>query len=129
MVDLHNFIVTWVVMDDVIDRVKAEGLASDSMVKRRAQQIWVEFCFTLEVYHTAQGVEGTQAEFMCAWLWLGHSWAECKMLLTTLFRTSSSKRALPETFRADTMKRLRTNLDQTYKPVTREEAQTRGDAV
>ena len=107
---------TWVVKDDVIGRVKAEGLTSDNEVERRAQQIWEQLCFPLDIYCTAQGEEGTQAEFMLAWLCSGYSWAESKKHLTTLSRSNASKRSLPESFRAEAMKRLRENLAKTYNP-------------
>ena len=129
MVDKNGFTMTWVVKDDVIDMVEAESvttlrhLPSDvakAEVERRAQRIWDnpvhKVCFPLDIYRTAQGKEGTQAEFMCEWLKSGYSWEESKTHLKALSLSKGAKRALPETFREDAMKRLRDDAAKTYAP-------------
>ena len=103
-------------MDDVIDQVKAEGVTNQLEVERRAQRIWDEVCFPLDIYRTDQGSEGTQAEFMCEWLQCGYSWESCITHLETLSLTIGPKRALSPTFRAEAMKRLRENAAKTYAP-------------
>ena len=57
MIDKQFFTMTFVVKDDVIDMVKVEGVTDGVEVERRAQQIWEEDCFTLEIYRTAHGKE------------------------------------------------------------------------
>ena len=125
----HCFTMTWVVMEDVIDMVKAEGVKSQAEVERRAQRIWKEECFPLDIYHTAEGQEGTQAEFMCNWLRSGQSWAECKTRLATLSLSAVPKREVSPSFRVHAMKRLRENAAKTYKqqtPVANTTDATRG---
>ena len=103
-------------MDDVIDQVKAEGATNQRQAERRAQQIWEDVCFPLDIYRTDQGSEGTQAEFMCAWLKSGKSWKASRLHLKNVFPTTGQKRQLPRTVREDAMKRLRENVAQTYAP-------------
>ena len=115
MIDTHLFTMTFVVKDDVIAMVKAAGVTDNAAAERRAQRIWEEVCFTLEIYHTAQGEEGTLAEFMCVWLGDGYSWGASFAHLGTLSLTSR-KRALPPAIRAVAMKRLREDAAHTYDP-------------
>ena len=115
MINRHCFTMTFVVMDDVIAMVKAEGVTDKAAADRRAQRIWESVCFTLEIYYTAQGEEGTLAEFMCAWLQAGYSWQASFAHLRTLFPTSR-KRALPPETRSVAMKRLRADAAHTYDP-------------
>ena len=118
MIDTNSYTMTFVVKDDVIDMVKALGVTDNAAAERRAHRIWGEVCFTLEIYHTDQGEEGTFAEFMCAWLRSGYTWESSIAHLWTLFPTNR-KRALSQTFRADAMKRLRTKVAQSYDPQVR----------
>ena len=127
MIDKHLFTMTFVVKDDVIDMVKVEGVTARAEVERRAQRIWEEVCFTLQIYRTTQGEEGTLAEFMCDWLRSGYSWEASITHLETLSLTTAPKRALSPTFRADAMKRLRENAARTYDPQVRDEAEAGGD--
>ena len=115
MIDQHVFTMTFVVKDDVIDMVKAEGVTDRVEAERRAQRIWDEVCFPLEIYRTAQGEEGTLAEFMCSWLRSGYSWEASIVHLKTLFPTTR-KRALPPAIREVAMKRLRAEASHTYDP-------------
>ena len=126
MIDKHFFTVTFVVKDDVIDMVKVEGVTDGVEVERRAQQIWEEDCFTLEIYRTAQGEEGTLAEFMCHWLQSGYSWEASSAHLETLSRTTR-KRALSPSFRENAMKRLRANVARTYDPQARQGTEYGGE--
>ena len=118
MIDTHFYTNTFVVKDDVIDMVKALGVTDNAEAEKRAQRIWGEVCFTLEIYHTDQGEEGTFAEFMCAWLRSGYTWESSIAHLWTLFPTNR-KRALSQTFKADAMKRLRANAAKSYDPQVR----------
>ena len=113
MVDKHFFTVTFVVKDDVIDMVKFEGVTDQAEVERTAQRIWQEDCFTLEIYCTDDGTEGTLAEFMRDWLKSGYSWGASSDHLKTLSRTTR-KRALSPKFREAAMKRLRDNAARNY---------------
>ena len=126
MIDQHVFTMTFVVKDDVIDMVRVAGVTDPAEVERRAQRIWEEVCFTLEIYRTAQGEEGTLAEFMCDWLRSGYSWAASIAHLKTLSITTQ-KRALSPTFKAAARKRLREKVVSTYDPQVRAEAEARGD--
>ena len=126
MIDRHLFTMTFVVADDVIDLVKAEGVTDEAEVARHAQRIWANDCFPLDIYRTADGVEGTLAEFMCDWLRSGYSWAASIAHLKTLSITTQ-KRALSPTFKAAAMKRLREKVVSTYDPQVRTEAEARGD--
>ena len=106
--------ISFVVKDDVIDMVKFEGGVTDQAeVERTAQRIWQEDCFTLEIYCTDDGTEGTLAEFMRDWLKSGYSWGASSDHLKTLSRTTR-KRALSPKFREAAMKRLRDNAARNY---------------
>ena len=107
MVDKQLFIWKWVVYADVIDQVKAEGLTIRAEVERRACQIWMEDCFPVQIYHTAEREEGTQSEFMCNWLRSGYSWAESKTHLNMLSLSVGMKRKPSRAARDAIMKRLR----------------------
>ena len=113
MIDKHLFTMTFVVMDDVIDMVKAVGVADLEEATRRAHRIWTDRCFSLEICRTTQGVEGTRAEFMCDWLRSGYSWEASITHLDSLSRTNST-RPLSPTFKADAMKWLREKSATTY---------------
>ena len=104
---------SFVVKDDVIDMVKFEGVTDQAEVERTAQRIWQEDCFTLEIYCTDDGTEGTLAEFMRDWLKSGYSWGASSDHLKTLSRTTR-KRALSPKFREAAMKRLRDNAARNY---------------
>ena len=110
---------TFVVKDDVIDMVKFEGVTDQAEVERTAQRIWQEDCFTLEIYCTDDGTEGTLAEFMRDWLKSGYSWGASSDHLKTLSRTTR-KRALSPKFREAAMKRLRDNAARNYDPQDRD---------
>ena len=110
---------SFVVKDDIIDMVKCKGVTDQAEVERRAQRIWEEACFTLQIYRTTQGEEGTLAEFMCHWLQSGYSWEASSAHLETLSRTTR-KRALSRSFRENAMKRLRANVARTYDPQARQ---------
>ncbi len=117
MIDKQRFTIQWVVMDDIIDQVKGEGWMDDAEVVRRACRIWNEVCFPLNIYRTVEGSEGTMAEFMLEWLQSGYSWQTSITHLQTLSPVHpSSTRSLPETFRADTIMRLREDIAQAYPP-------------
>ena len=109
------FTMKWVVMDDIIAEIKATGVKNPVDAFRSAQKIWEEDCFKLDIYRTG-GKEGTKAEFMVEWLHRGYYWDACIAHLKTLSPTKGKKRALPETFRTDTKKRLRENVAKTYRP-------------
>ena len=126
MIDQRFFTMTFVVKDDVIDMVRVAGVTDRAEVERRAQRIWEEVCFTLEIYRAADGEEGTRAEFMCKWLRSGYSWEASIAHLDTLIITTR-KRALSPTFRADAMKRLRENAARTYDPQVRDQTEDGGD--
>ena len=116
MIDKHPpFTMKWVVMDDVIDEVKAAGVKNPGDAVRRAQKIWDQVCFKLDIYSTG-GKEGTKAEFMFEWLHRGYTWDACIAHLKTLSPTKGLARAPPETFKTDTQKRLRENAAKTYAP-------------
>ena len=127
MIDQHVFTMTFVVKDDVIDMVRVAGVTDPAEVERRAQRIWEEVCFTLQIYRTPQGEEGTLAEFMCHWLQSGYSWEAASAHLETLSRTTR-KRALSPSFREDAMKRLRANVARTYDPQARQGTEYGGEA-
>ena len=127
MIDQHFFTMTFVVKDDVIDMVRVAGVTDPAEVERRAQRIWEEVCFTLQIYRTTHGEEGTMAEFMCAWLRSGYSWETSSAHLETLSRTTR-KRALSPSFREDAMKRLRANVARTYDPQARQGTEYGGEA-
>ena len=116
MIDKERFTLTYVVNDDVIDLVKAKGVTGQADAYRAAQKIWKEVCFPLEIYRTAQGKEGTQAELMRDWLKSGQTWEASLLHLKKLFPTTAQKRQLPWTVREDAMKRLRDNVAKTYAP-------------
>ena len=126
MIDQHVFTMTFVVMDDVIDMVKVAGVTDPGEVERRAQRIWEEVCFTLQIYRTSQGEEGTLAEFMCHWLQSGYSWEESSAHLETLSRTTR-KRALSRSFREGAMERLRAKVARTYDPQPRQGTEYGGE--
>ena len=127
MIDQHVFTMTFVVKDDVIDMVRVAGVTDPAEVERRAQRIWEEVCFPLQIYRTTQGEEGTLAEFMCHWLQSGYSWEAASAHLETLSRTTR-KRALSRSFREDAMKRLRANVARTYDPQARQGTEYGGEA-
>ena len=116
MIDWRLLTIKEVLYVDVIEQVKAEGVTNQVEVERRAQRIWHEVCFPLDIYRTDQGSERTQAEFMCEWLQCGYSWETCIAHLETLSLTTSPKRALSLTYIKKTMKRLRENASKTYAP-------------
>ena len=118
----------WVVMDDVIDEVKAGGVTDERQAKKRAQQIWNNVCFRPIIYRTVQGVEATQAEFICQWLHEGIPWGACITYLKSLSRVKGAKRELSPTFRKAAMKRLKDNVAETYRPRTIDEAETGDDS-
>ena len=113
-------------MDDVIDQVKAEGATNQRQAERRAQQIWDDVCFPLDIYRTDQGLEATQAEFMCEWLKGGYSWESCITHLKTLSRTTGAKRDPSPSFKEAAMTRLNDKAAETYVPQDEDEAEARG---
>ena len=115
MVDKQLGTWTWVIFADVIDLVReAESRAPEAEVEKRAQQIWGNFCFPLDIYRTDEGSEKTMAEFIREWLHRGYSWRECIAHLDTLQTTASAKRELSDTFKGQTMKRLKECISKTY---------------
>ena len=93
-IDKQSFAMTWAIQEEIIEEVKTGGVTDQHEAKEAAQQIWGEVCFTAEIYRTAQGDEGTQAEFMQRWLRSGWTWKVCKRSLKELTLTEASKRAL-----------------------------------
>ena len=57
MIDKDSATMTWVVMDDVIDQVKAGGVTDQRQAETRAQRLWNEVCFLPDIYRTDQGLE------------------------------------------------------------------------
>ena len=92
MIDKHLFTNKFVVYDDVIAMANAEGVTDDAEVTRRAKQIWVDDCFTLDIYRTDDGQERTLAEFMCDWLQSGYTWEASIAHLETLSPTTKRLR-------------------------------------
>ena len=96
MIDNHfPFIINSVVMDDVIAVVKAAGVTDHVEAVRRAQNIWDQVCFKLDIYTTGDK-KGTKAEFMFEWLQSGYTWDACIACLETLSPTSGLKRDYQE---------------------------------
>ena len=128
MIDWRLLTIKEVLYVDVIEQVKAEGVTNQVEVERRAQRIWNEVCFPLDIYRTDQGSEATQAEFMCEWLKGGYSWESCITHLKTLSRTTGPKRELSPRFKEAAMKRLKDNAAETYVPQTIDEAEAGDDS-
>ena len=61
MIDESSATMKWVVMDDVIDEVKAGGVTDEREAKICAQRIWRKVCFPPSIYRTVEGAEATQA--------------------------------------------------------------------
>ena len=118
MVDRQFFTWKWVVYADVFAQVKAEGVQNQADLERRTQWIWKDQCFPLDIYHTPEGEEGTQAEFLCNWLQSGQSWAKSKARFATLSLSAVPKREVSPSFKNHAMERLRENAARTYKPQT-----------
>ena len=127
MINRHLFTMSSVVYEDVIDLVKAEGVTDQAAAEKRAQRIWDEDCFTLEIYRASDGEERTRAEFICKWLQAGYSWAASIAHWKTLTITPH-KRALSPTFKEEAMKRARENAERTYTPRVPAELGDGGDA-
>ena len=110
------FTITWVLMEDVIDEVKATGVTDHKEAVRRAQKIWNNVCFLPEMYITDRGdKEATRAEFVQEWLQRGYTWEACIDHLETLRASSgSSRRQLPQL--SETKKRVKASLAKTYTP-------------
>ena len=118
----------WVVNDDVIAEVKAGGVTDERDAQIFAQRIWTNVCFPPDIYRTVQGVEATQAEFICQWLHEGIPWEACITYSKTLSRVKGAKRELSPTFREAAMKRLKDNVAETYRPRRIDEAETGDDS-
>ena len=106
MIVKHSFTTTFVLYADVIDLVMANGVTDFAHAERRARRIWCDECFPLDIYQTAQGEEGTLAEFMHKWLKDGYRWRVSYAHLKTLSRTTK-KRDLTRIFIENAMQRLR----------------------
>ena len=106
MIDWRLLTIKEVLYVDVIEQVKAEGVTNQVEVERRAQRIWHEVCFPLDIYRTDQGTETTKAEFMCEWLQCGYSWGTCLTHLDSLSITTFPKRELSLAFKERAKKRL-----------------------
>ena len=106
----------WVVNDDVIAEVKAGGVTDEGDAEIITQRIWTTVCFPPDIYRTAEGDQATQAEFICQWLRAGISWDVCITYLKSLRLVKDSKRECPWTFREASMKRLKDNIAETYRP-------------
>ena len=117
----------FVTHDDIIAMVKSEGVRNLAVAQKRAQEIWVKDCFTLELYLDADGIEATHAEFVCEWLHSGYTLADSIAYLATL-RETTRKRSLPPTSRQEAMKRARQNVDKTYTPKVASGLADGGDA-
>ena len=117
----------WVVNDDLIAEVKAGGVTDDREAEIIAQRTWTNVCFLPDIYRTPVGDEATQAEFICQWLREGISWGACITYLKSLRLVKDSKRECPWAFREASMKRLKDNISQTYRPEDSNVAET-GDA-
>ena len=109
MIDKESFAIKFVLLEDIRDQVIDEGVGDQAEVVGRAQRIWNEVCFPLDIYRTVEGWEGTQAEAMREWLQRGHSWEAAISFLQTLYFTTSPERAVSPSFRAEIVKRLREN--------------------
>ena len=116
MIDKDTATMTWVVMDDVIDQVKAGGVTDEREAERCAQQLWKDVCFLPDIYRTDQGLEATQAEFICEWLHRGYSWEVCITHVKSLHFNTGAKRELSPRVKEAAMKRLMDNAAETYVP-------------
>ena len=124
---IQSFTPMWVVHDEVIDEVILGGVTDVGEAEVIAQRIWKEECFLPDIYRTEEGDQATQAEFICQWLRAGISWDDCITYLKSLRLVKDSKRELPSTFREASMKRLKDNISQTYRPRSSDVAES-GDA-
>ena len=126
-IDTESLTPMWVVNDDLIAEVKAGGVTDHRKAEKIAQRTWTNVCFLPDIYRTAEGDEATQAEFICQWLRDGISWGACMTYLKSLRLVKDSKRECPSTFREESMKRLKDNIAETYRPRGSDVAET-GDA-
>ena len=107
-IDQHDGTIKWIILEDVIDEVKATGVTDHTEAERCAQRIWEHVCFLPDIYRK-DDKERTKAEFMLEWLQSGYTWDACIAHLKTLTPSSvPSKRRIPENFKTDALKRLRT---------------------
>ena len=126
MIDKDSATMTWVVMDDVIDQVKAGGVTDEREAERCAQQLWKDVCFLPDIYRTDQEVEATQAEFICEWLHRGYSWEVCITHVKSLHFNTGAKRELSPRVKEAAMKRLMINAAVPYVPQDDDEAEDGG---
>ena len=126
-IDMKTLTPKWVISDDLIAEVKAGGVTDHRKAEIIAQRTWTNVCFLPDIYRTAEGDEATQAEFICQWLRDGISWGACMTYLKSLRLVKDSKRECPSTFREASMKRLKDNIAETYRPRGSDVAET-GDA-
>ena len=126
-VNIQSLTPMWIVHEDVIAEVKAGGVTDDRDAEVIAQRYWKDFCFPPDIYRTAEGDQATQAEFICQWMRAGISWDDCITYLKTLRIVKDSKRECPWAIREASMKRLKDNISQTYRPSDSDVAEA-GDA-
>ena len=126
MIDKDSATMTWVVMDHVIDQVKAGGVTDEREAERCAQQLWKDVCFLPDIYRTDQEVEATQAEFICEWLHRGYSWEVCITHVKSLYFNTGAKRELSPRFKEAAMKRLMDNAAEPYVPQDDDETEDGG---
>ena len=110
MVDKELHSISWVIQEDVIEMVKAQGITDVDEVDRRVQDVWDDCCFDLVILRSRGGERKTKAEFMRDWLRSGCTWQQSKARLNMLIRVKidqGEKRPIPPTFRDGAMKRLR----------------------
>ena len=123
----YPFTLTWVVMEDIVDEVKGWNLPNLKEVERKAQQIWTDVCFSLEICQTGDK-RSTRAEFMQEWLQAGYRWGKCKAHLKRIRFNEDRKRELPEGFKESATKRLRESVAQSYTPGRAKQARDRAEA-
>ena len=123
MLDPKNGSWKFVIQEDFRNKFKAEG-KDEKETHRRAQNIWSEFCFPLDIYRTRDGLTGTQAELMSEYLIAGDPWDTAKAKVQKLSvvldeEGKPSKRKIDETFKEDAIKRLRNTVATDYAPKSR----------
>ena len=126
MIDKRSATMKWVVMDDVIDQVKAGGVTDELQAETCAQQLWKDVCFLPDIYRTDQGLEATQAEFICEWLNRGYFWEECITHVKSLSRNTGAKREPSPRFKEAVIRRLMDNAAEPYVPQDDDETEDGG---
>ena len=137
IIDRRTFEITEAVQEDMIKQVQADGVPDYHEAKKIANKIWTDRGFTMELYLTADGRTGTQAEFVKGWLERGVSWGDALRCLDQLVRTATQvvgsegrneKRELQPTFREAAMKRLKESAARTLTARGASRAEAGGDS-